>query len=175
MTRIAEQNRGFDKGAGGRCAAPFHRWRPIMKLLANPLRMSAARRARLAAGLCLAAFGTAGLAPLPAQADWHGGGRWDHGWHGGRWGWWWVDAGVWTWYANPYYWGYPYAPYAGYPAPYYYAPAPAPVYGSVPAQPQVWYYCDSARAYYPQVPSCPEPWRTVPATPAPEAAPPASR
>jgi hypothetical protein len=64
----------------------------------------------------------------------------------------------------------------GYPAPYYYEPAPRiivlppsppPVYIEQTPAPATssWYYCDAARAYYPYVRECPGGW--IPVSPSP--------
>jgi len=101
------------------------------------------------------------------RTDWHGGGRWNHGWHGGRFGWWYIDAGVWSPY--PYYYPYRYWDpyYSVYPAPYYVLPEAPPSGANLPPQAASWYYCDAARAYYPYVQSCASGWRPVAANPAP--------
>lgn len=62
-------------------------------------------------------------------------------------------------------------PWNSWPAPYYAAPQPAPVYveqrdGGL-GQSGYWYYCANPSGYYPEVQECAMGWRKVIPTPAP--------
>lgn len=99
-------------------------------------------------------------------------GRWHHGFHEGRIGWWWIAAGTWYFYPSPIYpYPDPYLPPVVVVQP---APDAAPATTIVPPPAQNWYYCEASKSYYPYVSSCPAGWKTVPATPAGTATPPAN-